>query len=116
MAIDALEAALQNSTLNAMIFCEDAGPDLIVNMLRNKETSMELRTKCVEFICLLLKILYTREKSEGKSTRQLVDRLNGFLGQKLTAELRSLLDNQKELKELDPKVFENFVIRIDQRF
>ena len=115
-SIDVVSAALQNSFHNALIFCEDAGPDMVVNMMRNKELSMELRCKCVEFICLLLKILYCQEKSDqGKSTQQLVDRLNTYLGVKLTEELRGILNHKEQLKTLNLIAFENFVKRIDTR-
>jgi hypothetical protein len=124
LAIDTLEVSLHNSVASGILFCEDSGPDMIMEMVRNKHLSTKMRSKCVEIICLLLQLLYVAEKRKNDDTliQALVERIVVFLGQKLTEELRELAlkpirgnDSLSSLQLIDTKTYDLFIKRVDQR-
>lgn len=125
LAIDTLEVSFHNSITAAILFCEDSGPDMIIEMIRNKHLSQKLRSKCVELICLLLQLLFVAEKRKNDETliKALVERISVFLGQKLTEELREIAlkpvrGSDSELSALqliDIKTYDLYIKRVDQR-
>jgi hypothetical protein len=126
IAIDTLEASLHNSITSAVLFCEDSGPDMIMEMLRNKHLSIRLRSKCVELSCLLFQLLFVAEKRKNNETliKTLDERMSVFLGQKLTEELRELAikplkgnesDSLASLQLIESKIYDQFIKRVDQR-
>ncbi|KAG2388732.1 hypothetical protein C9374_000171 [Naegleria lovaniensis] len=111
--LDCLLSCLHNCPHCVVLFCEDSsGPDVICTILRNKDLSKILRSKCIEFFCILVKLL-TNIESDGLHVTNLTERIKVFLGSKLT---KDLLDIWKEKDEdLDVIKCDNFVDLVDER-
>jgi len=95
-------------------------------MLRNNLLSVILRSKCIELICLVYRLLQSAEQNDQvkSATKMLTDKLNTYLGAKLAEEMRVLFNkkmasnasSQSIHVDLEPSAFDHFVDKIDQRF
>lgn len=112
--IDCLLSCLHNCPHCVILFCEDSsGPDVICTILRNKDLSKILRSKCVEFFCILVKLLTNIESNDGLHVTNLTERIKVFLGSKLTKDLLEIWKEKDE--ELDVIKCDNFVDLVDER-
>ena len=113
--LDTLQSCVHNDSDCVVQFCEDSsGPDVVCTMLRNKELPKLLRSKCVEFYCILLRLLASVDATTQEThVNTLTEKTKVFLGNKLT---KDLFDLWKETElELDVIKCDNFVDQIDER-
>ncbi|KAL9657468.1 hypothetical protein ABK040_016735 [Willaertia magna] len=112
--LDTLQSCLHNCSHNILVFCEDSsGPDVITTMLRNRVLSKLLRSKCVEFFCILFRFLSSIKELEEIHFTRLTERIKVFLGNKLTKDLIDIWKVNED--ELDVTKCDQFVELIDER-
>eukprot|EP00818_Percolomonas_sp_WS_P001273 CAMPEP_0117437712 /NCGR_PEP_ID=MMETSP0759-20121206/1672_1 /TAXON_ID=63605 /ORGANISM="Percolomonas cosmopolitus, Strain WS" /LENGTH=541 /DNA_ID=CAMNT_0005229367 /DNA_START=13 /DNA_END=1638 /DNA_ORIENTATION=- len=109
--LDVIRAALLRKTI-ALGFIDGIGVGQMMALLRNKRSGLKVRCKCVQVICLLLKVAKLADEQREQGTQLYYDlvleRVGMYLGKKLAEEMRFI--------RFDEESFLSFVGRCDGRF